>query len=72
MIHLFLLCIVTMYACIALHQILCTCQHLIFYAVTVDIDGVSQIDYSLIQAPVFTSSYVQSDIKVEYDSHQLV
>lgn len=38
---------------------------------TVDIDGVSRIDYSLIQAPVFTSSYVQSDIKVEYDSQVL-
>ena len=35
-----------------------------FYAVTVNIDGVSQINYALIQAPTFTSSYIQTDIKV--------
>ena len=35
------------------------------HAVTVDIDGVSQINYALIQAPIFTSSYIQSDIKVQ-------
>ena len=34
------------------------------YVVTVDIDGVSQMNYALIQAPTFTSSYVQADIKV--------
>ena len=37
-----------------------------FYAVTVDIDGVSQINYALIQAPTFTSSYIQTDIKVHF------
>ena len=37
-----------------------------FYAVTVNIDGVSQINYALIQAPTFTSSYIQTDIKVHF------
>ena len=34
------------------------------YIVTVDIDGTSQINYALIRAPTFTSSYIQADIKV--------
>lgn len=52
-----------------LQTIVIMCMYIMsvkFYAVTVDIDGVSQINYALIQAPTFTSSYIQTDIKVHF------
>ena len=45
--------------------VLFLCMYMHTCIVTVDIDGVSQINYALIQSPTFTSSYVQADIKVE-------